>query len=303
MKKIKILVAAILTLGLSSGIYAQQSQTQVQTQTTGAPQSFKYQAVARNVNGDAIANQPVSFRITILQGSAEGTSVYQETQTATTNQFGLANLSIGNGIVVSGTFNTIDWSTGSYFIKTEFDPKGGENYTVMGTSQMLSVPYSLYAGHAMMADSVKEFPIKVALQGTNLQAPFDNPQTGMLVYNTDSAGIGIYSVIPGYYYNAGTATNPNWLFLSTSGNSGYRKKPLNVIANNTNTTYGGMAQDNINTNGSTIGMEFLILAEVIIPDLEQMFLAEMVLQIQRGQIIVPLGYLQCIIIPEVLTLQ
>ncbi len=209
MKKLTLLVATLLTLGLSPAAFAQ-------TTTAGAPQAIKYQAVARNSNGDAIANQPVSFRISIVEGSANGTTVYEETQTSSTNQFGLANLNIGNGTVVTGTFNGIDWSKGDYFVKVEFDPKGGNNYAVMGTSQLTSVPYSLYAQHSAVSDSVREFPIKAALLGTNLQAPFDSPKTGMLVYNTDSAGTGNYAVIPGYYYNAGTAATPNWVLLESS---------------------------------------------------------------------------------------
>ena len=227
MKRITLFVAAMLTLGLSSASYAQQSQTQVPVQaTTGAPQAFKYQSVVRNANGEVIANQPVSFRISILEGSAEGTTVYEETQAATTNQLGLANLSIGNGNAVTGTFNSINWGTGNYYVKIEFDPKGGDNYTVMGTSQMLSVPYSLYADHAKTADNIPAFPVTASLQGTNLQAPFDSPETGMLVYNTASAGTGVYSVVPGYYYNAGTPTDPKWVLLATTESTENNKKPM-----------------------------------------------------------------------------
>ena len=210
--KLTLLTLILVTLGLSSPGFAQQ----VQSSSSGVPQAMKYQAVARNSNGDAIASQPVSFRISIVEGSANGTTVYEETQTSTTNQFGLANLNIGSGNVVTGNFNTIDWSKGEYFLKIEFDPKGGDSYSYMGTSQLMSVPYSLYAEHSAVSDSVREFPIKAALLGTNLQAPFDSPQTGTLVYNTDSAGTGNYAVIPGYYYNAGTAATPNWVLLESS---------------------------------------------------------------------------------------
>jgi len=109
------------------------------------PQSFKYQAVARDSGGNLLMNQPVTFRISILQGSAGGASVYAETHPVTTNDFGLANLNIGGGIPVSGNFTTIVWGANTYYIKVELDPLGGSAYQLMGTSQLLSVPYALYA--------------------------------------------------------------------------------------------------------------------------------------------------------------
>jgi hypothetical protein len=109
------------------------------------PQKMSYQAVIRNSSGQLLTNQAIGMRISILQGSATGTAVYVETQTPTTNANGLASLEIGGGIAVTGTFATIDWSTGTYFIKTETDPLGGTSYTITGTSQLLSVPYALHA--------------------------------------------------------------------------------------------------------------------------------------------------------------
>jgi hypothetical protein len=110
------------------------------------PQAFKYQAVARDLNGDLLMNQPVSFKISILQGSASGTAVYVETHTSMTNDYGLVNLEIGNGTVVSGSFSAIDWGGDSHYLKVEMDPAGGTLYQAMGTSQLLSVPYALQSG-------------------------------------------------------------------------------------------------------------------------------------------------------------
>jgi len=106
-----------------------------------SPQKMSYQAVVRNSSNQLVVNQKVGMQITILQGSATGTEVYSETQTPTTNANGLVSIEIGGG----AGFSTIDWSTGSYFIKTETDPTGGINYTISGVSQLLSVPYALYA--------------------------------------------------------------------------------------------------------------------------------------------------------------
>ena len=110
-----------------------------------APQGIKYQAVARDAAGALISNTNVSMRFSIRSGSITGPVVYQETHTAMTNQFGLVTVTLGMGTAVTGTFNTISWSSGDMFLETELDPAGGSNYTSMGTSQMLSVPYALYA--------------------------------------------------------------------------------------------------------------------------------------------------------------
>jgi hypothetical protein len=113
-----------------------------------APQAFKYQTKAKDASGNNIANRSVSFRMSILQGTVSGPVVYQETDTATTNPFGLATLDIGTGTVISGSMSAINWSNGPYFIEIEFDPNGGNNFTLMGISQMLSVPYALYSQSA-----------------------------------------------------------------------------------------------------------------------------------------------------------
>lgn len=110
-----------------------------------APEKMSYQAVVRDASDALIVSTTVGMQISILEGSSTGTPVYVETQTPITNTNGLISIEIGNGTVVSGDFTTIDWSTGSYFIKTETDPTGGTSYTITGESQLLSVPYALFS--------------------------------------------------------------------------------------------------------------------------------------------------------------
>ncbi len=110
-----------------------------------SPDAFKYQAVIRDGSQNIIPNQAVGVQLTIRQGSATGTAVYQETFSPTTSSYGLVNLEIGTGTVVSGTFATINWANGPYFIETGLDPTGGTTYASMGTSQLVSVPYALHA--------------------------------------------------------------------------------------------------------------------------------------------------------------
>ncbi|MEQ8702916.1 MAG: tail fiber domain-containing protein [Phaeodactylibacter sp.] len=114
-----------------------------------APLKISYQAVVRDANGQLITNSTVGMRISILKDSPTGPVQYAETHTSTTNANGLATLEIGEGTPVSGgTFFSIEWRSGSHYIQTETDPNGGTNYTISGTSQLLSVPYALYSNIA-----------------------------------------------------------------------------------------------------------------------------------------------------------
>ncbi|UTX47440.1 collagen-like protein [Chryseobacterium sp. MA9] len=113
-----------------------------------APEKMSYQAVMRNGSGQLLVNQAVAVRVSILQGSPAGAAVYSERLTGNTNANGLISLEIGTGTVLTGTFATIDWPAGSYYLKTETDPAGGTSYTIVGTSQLLSVPYAMYAKSA-----------------------------------------------------------------------------------------------------------------------------------------------------------
>jgi len=110
-----------------------------------SPEKMSYQAVVHNSSNNLVTNTQIGMRISLLQGSASGTAVYVETQTPTTNANGLVSIELGNGTVVSGNFETIDWANGAYFIKTETDPNGGSSYSITGTSQLVSVPYALHA--------------------------------------------------------------------------------------------------------------------------------------------------------------
>ncbi len=112
-----------------------------------APQKMSYQSVIRNSGNALITSKAVGMRISILQGSSTGTAVYVETQMPTTNSNGLVSLEIGSGNVILGTFSTINWGAGPYFIKTETDPLGGVAYSISGTSQLMSVPYALFSAN------------------------------------------------------------------------------------------------------------------------------------------------------------
>ncbi|MCH2225667.1 MAG: hypothetical protein MK066_12925 [Crocinitomicaceae bacterium] len=115
------------------------------------PEGINYQAVIRNNSGTIIADSPIGLKISILQTTASGISVYEESFATVTNAFGLVNVVIGQGSVISGSFSTIDWFAGPYFAEVSVDETGGTTYTVLGTQQLMSVPYAL---HAKTANSV-----------------------------------------------------------------------------------------------------------------------------------------------------
>ena len=117
-----------------------------------APEGVNYQALIRDASGVVVANQNVGIQLSLLQGSASasasGSAVYKENFSPTTNDFGLVNLQIGAGTPTLGTFSSIDWSNGTYFIETAVDVSGGTSYVVISTTQFMSVPYALYAKNA-----------------------------------------------------------------------------------------------------------------------------------------------------------
>lgn len=110
-----------------------------------APESFNYQAVVRDAGGIILANQNVNIKILILDSSANGTVLFSETHNLIANEYGLINLQIGTGTTLTGAFTSINWGISNKFIRMEMDPTGGSNFSFLGTSQLLSVPYALYA--------------------------------------------------------------------------------------------------------------------------------------------------------------
>jgi hypothetical protein len=160
-----------------------------------APQAFSYQAIANNANGTPVVNGSVKVRISILDNTATGAVLYTETHTKTTNAQGLFNLNIGQGTVTTGTFAGINWAVNSKFVKVELDPAGGTNYTTVGTSQLQSVPYALYADKVNPANVTNS--ISTTGQGKST-----------VIYTNSNA----YA-----FYQYGTANSGNWLSQSING--------------------------------------------------------------------------------------
>ncbi len=118
------------------------------TSYSQTPQRINYQAIARSANGNVLQNQKISLRFSIIDSAQTGMVLYKETFSDTTNQFGLFSVEIGGGNIVQGNFNSINWSNKAKFLRVEIDISGGSSYSDMGTSQLISVPYALYADKA-----------------------------------------------------------------------------------------------------------------------------------------------------------
>lgn len=156
----KICAALIVGVVTCSSVFAQ------------SPEAFKYQTAVRNAAGEPIVDQAVSFEISIVKTSAVGLVVYAETHQVSTNAYGLANLNVGGGTTTIGTFEDIEWGMDDYFIQVAFDENAGSNFTILGSTQLLSVPYALYAKNVENvddadADATNELQ-DLSLDGTEL---------------------------------------------------------------------------------------------------------------------------------------
>ena len=110
-----------------------------------SPQSFNYQTVIRDLNYEVLANQQLTLRLSIIEDEPSGVVAYQEKHNVTTSLIGLVNLSIGEGSVSSGNFESIDWANHTFFLEVAADFNNDNDFIVLGSSQLRSVPFALYA--------------------------------------------------------------------------------------------------------------------------------------------------------------
>ena len=155
MKKLLLLFCTILITNFS---FAQ-----------GIPQLVCYQGVAADAKGSELTKQKIAIRFSIIKGAPSSAPIYAETHATTTDEFGLFKAEIGGGSVVNGKFSNIKWGDDTYYLRVEMDPAGGGSYQLLGTTQLVSVPYALYAGAAKTAETAK-LADSVKVAGTALTA-------------------------------------------------------------------------------------------------------------------------------------
>lgn len=176
-----------------------------------APQGINYQAVVRNTNNQILSSATVGVSISLRQTTAAGTIVYQEHFTTTTTTNGLINLVIGTGTVDQGTFNNISWGQGPYFVEIGIDQTGGTNYNSIGTQQLMSVPYALYAETAgNPGPQGPQGPIGLT-GATGPQGPAGtNGQNGVGISSTIDNGNGTFTFnyTDGSSFTTSTLTGP-----------------------------------------------------------------------------------------------
>lgn len=123
---------------------------QLQQVFAQVPQQINYQGALRDTKGNPIINQLITLRLTIQDQGLNGLSHYYEVRSVKTNAVGLYSVAIGSpgALDTKGNFGSIPWGMSPKYLKVEVDPEGGYNYTLAGLTQLLSVPYSLYAKYA-----------------------------------------------------------------------------------------------------------------------------------------------------------
>lgn len=259
----RILIAILFLSGLE--LFAQ------------APNFLNYQGVARDASNNIITTN-IGLKFEILQGSATGTVSYAETNSAIPSSAGIFTAAIGSGAVISsGTFPMIDWASGPYFIRVSLDPTGGSSYSVIGTSQLLSVPYALYAAKAgsgssmptgtltgqtmywnntsnswvinnnILNDGTQVVVGENMINGSNkMRVSTYNPSdsAALFVYHTNSAAN--QAAIRGFA--SGTAANSGSLTINPIVGGHF----IGVNVNNNGTSVGAVAQGN-SPGGDAIG--------------------------------------------------
>jgi hypothetical protein len=155
-----------------------------------APQGIPYQAIARNASGAAIANTAIKVRFSIRDSIATGAIKYQETHSPTTSALGLFSVNVGMGTVVSGTFSGINWGKNAKFLQVELNTTGGTTFTDLGTTQMMSVPYALYAGNTVAGASESNYYNKPSI--------YSQPSQGATFFYTEAVNYCFNLVESGY---------------------------------------------------------------------------------------------------------
>ena len=216
------------------------------------PQKFNYQGIARDLDGIPLAKQKMTIKLSVLPTSDATIAEYEETQSVITNEFGLYTIQIGNGTSVTGEMKLVKWETGNKYIRVAIDPKGGNDFVVAGTSQLLSVPYAIYADKARTLTNIAHGDTRTGAVNSNAAhvvgdvnyitkfTSFNTIGKSLLYDNGSAIGIGTTSP---------AATAKLHIYDATTGNTELRVQHTNATAgasrisffNDANTTFSATA--------------------------------------------------------------
>ncbi|WP_264520716.1 PQQ-binding-like beta-propeller repeat protein [Flavobacterium sp. N1994] len=202
------------------------------------PQGISYQAIALNGSGAPVVSSNVRVRLSILDSTTSGTVLYSETHLKTTNAQGLFNLVIGQGTVVSGTFATINWGINSKFLKVEMDATGGTTYVLVGTTQLLSVPYAMTAG---------------SLADASANDSIENNKTSNFAFASTSGNVYAFNATTGAWVGQSGSVSAVGGLISSNKNVAFRSTSGTVYAFNSSTNTWIAQSGTVSSSGGLIG--------------------------------------------------
>jgi hypothetical protein len=201
--KIKI---TLLLLFLASLVFGQ------------APKLINYQGIVRGTDGAPTINQPISIRFQILKGSPTGTLVYTELQSLTTNSLGLIQTQIG----LSANLGSVVWNAAQLYLEVAMDITGGSNLSILGTQQIMGVPYSFLANNVPAAYSPTTNILSVGENTFQLSSPPPTSMTATGIASVTAVGNNSFQVnVPApSFTNSGAVqiigTYPNYTVAADS---------------------------------------------------------------------------------------
>lgn len=169
---------------------------------TQSPQKFKYQTLVRNFDGSLLVDSSIMFRFSILKDNVNGEEAYVETHLLTTSPMGLVQAEIGTGVQLVGSFENINWGNSTHFLKTEIDFTNTDEFQVMGVSQLVSVPYALFA------ENVANFDDDWTMVGNDIHTS-----------NIGNTGIGIVDPEEKLHVSGNIRAEDTLMFGGSSGGS------------------------------------------------------------------------------------
>ena len=205
-----------------------------------APQAINYQGVARNASGVAYAGQQINVRLSIHTGTPDGTVEYSETRNVTTNQFGLFNVQIGSAGAsnIQGNFAGINWGAGNKFLQTEISVNG-QPFSNLGTTQMMSVPFSLHSNESK--DLIFPFSKSIGTAGNMFSLTNDNTSNSSTTIKSTAVG--------GRAFYGSATTGVGGFFLSNSGTGIYSESNSGTAVRGESPNGNGVTGISNNING------------------------------------------------------